>query len=300
MRKLTIGVVICLALLTLPTAHSAHAWGAKGHRITAEVAQRHLADTTRPPLDELTGGRSLALLSTWPDFIRSDPSWDCAKPWHFLTVEDGQTLEQGMAQSAGTSATCSRLFAELDLPQNVVAAIEFFTEVVRGDPAGTESLERLMEATGAEPYAGSPRLTALAFLVHFIGDVHQPLHVGRGGDRGGNSISTNWFGDVEKLHAVWDGGLIDSEDLSFTEFADFLDQEFVDPDPAMSTTPARSWAQESIDYRAEVYEIWTRTDRANFLPDLSYDYAAEQIGVIKERLYLGGLRVAAVLDSILD
>ena len=68
-------------------------------------------------------------------------------------------------------------------------------------------------------------MTALALLVHLVGDVHQPLHVGRGPDRGGNSIDVYWFGEPVVLHEVWDEGLIEKEALSFTEFAVFLVQD---------------------------------------------------------------------------
>ena len=64
---------------------------------------------------------------------------------------------------------------------------------------------------------------ALKFLVHFIGDMHQPLHVGRGEDRGGNSIRVRWFGESRNLHSVWDSAIIASENLSFSEFVDFID-----------------------------------------------------------------------------
>ncbi len=297
-RGISILAVTVACALLAPTASLA--WGANGHRITGQIAQQHLSPEAAQALRDLAGSKSLALLSTWPDFVRSNPAWDCAVPWHYVNVADGQNLEQGLKQANSTSRTCSGLVERLGLPQNLISAIDFFSAVLSGDESKNQAFAEFLEETGAEPYDGSARLTALAFLVHCIGDLHQPLHVGRADDRGGNRITTNWFDELENLHAVWDSGLIDAEGLSYTEFVDFLEQELADTDPPAPGSGVTTWARESFDYRAHLYEIWDRTDRDNHLPDLSYNYAAEHIGMIKERLYWGGRRLADLLESILE
>ncbi len=282
--------------LVLPAV--ALGWGASGHRITARIAEDHLDAGTARAVAEVTGGHSLALLATWPDFIRSDSRWDCIQPWHFLTVEDGQAIDEALARPADTSGNCRRLYERFELPHNVVSAIEYFAAIVGGDKRKADNFDGFMKETGAEPYAGSTRSTALALLIHFIGDVHQPMHVGRGGDRGGNNVYTNFFDQVSRLHSVWDSGLIDQEGLSYTEFAAFLEQQFGDEQTPAESAPL-DWAAESFGYRSRVYDIWRRTSRDNNLPELSYDYAFAQIGLIKQRLYHGGRRAAQLLNSIL-
>lgn len=285
--------------LCLLTAGTAYAWGANGHRIVAKIGEDRLSPKAHAAVRALAGNESLALLSTWPDFIRSEPNWDCAKPWHYLTVEDGQPFEEGMAKAGYTSKPCKRdLFVSLGMPDNIVEAIDYFAAIVGGDQEKTSAFTQLITEHGVAPYRGSVRLTALAFLVHFVGDLHQPLHVGRGDDRGGNSITTQWFGDLTRLHALWDTELIEHEQLSYTEFAEFLEQTFIDKEPVQYGTGPATWAQESVSYREQVYDIGDKRDPAANLANLSWEYAAKQNALLKLRLYQGGRRLAQLLNKI--
>ena len=282
-HRLLIAAIAVLAL----APQAAFAWGDSGHRIVAQVGEDHLSAKAQAAVRKLAGTKGLALLATWPDFIRSEPAWDFAKEWHFLTVEDDQQISEVLAGATPGGP-----------PRNVVEAIEYFSDILRGDKKKAGSFKALLKSNKVEPLGGSIELTALTFLVHFVGDVHQPLHVGRGGDRGGNSVSVNWFGEVKNLHSVWDGGLIDTENLSYSEFVRCLEQELADEVKVARDSSAEEWAQESIDYRHQVYSIWSKTSRSNFLPDLSYNYAHDHIEQIKQRLYNGGLRLAARLNAI--
>jgi hypothetical protein len=285
-RPLYIAFLIGLACLLL-APRTAFAWGDSGHRIVAQVGEDRLSANAQAAIRKLAGSKGLALLATWPDFIRSEPAWDFAKPWHFLTVEDDQEISDVLGGGSPS-----------DTPRNVVEGIEFFSAVLRGDATRTSAFAALLKANKAQPLGGSIELTALAFLVHFVGDVHQPLHVGRGGDRGGNSVSVNWFGEVKNLHSVWDEGLIESENLSYSEFVRFLEQELAAEIEVAQDSKAEDWAEESIGYRQQVYEIWSQTSRTNYLPDLGYNYAHDHIAQIRLRLYKGGLRLAARLNAI--
>lgn len=283
------------ALLALSIDASAFGWGMNGHRIVAQIGEDHLSETAAEQVKRITGGRSLAQIANWPDFIRSEPSWDCAKAWHYLTVEDGETVEEAL-QRKGDFRGC-KVPSGVDLPQNIVQAIEFFTAVLAGDQDKRNAFVKLAEANGARFYADSVELSALSFLVHFVGDIHQPLHVGRGGDQGGNRVAVNWFGEDSNLHTVWDSRLIDGQSLSYTEFAAFLEAEGESFDLG-DLNNALSWAKESNSVRFQVYEIYGYTSRENRLPDLSYQYAHDQIRLVEEGLYRGGRRLAARLSSI--
>ena len=285
--KRTGTVVLALAALLL-APRLLPAWGANGHRIVGQGAQDALSDEARHALREIAGAKSLALLANWPDFIRAEPGWKFAQDWHYMTVEDGQALAKVLEMSGRTLE-----------PDNLIEAIGYFAAILDGDADRRRNFEELMRSKGVTPREGSVELTALCFLVHFVGDLHQPLHVGRGGDHGGNSIAVNFFGEIQKLHSVWDSGMIEREGLSYSEFARFLEAELageVDPGDG----GPEDWARESIDYRLQLYEIWGRTSRDNYLPELGYDYVYEHIGTVKRRLYLGGLRLAGLLNSIFD
>ncbi len=280
---------VLIVLMVLPLAPEvALAWGDNGHRIVAQGAEDALSADTRRALGEITGTRSLAMIATWPDFVKADAAWGFASHWHYVTVEDDRTLDEVLRRSALTLE-----------PDNVVEAIGYFTAILDGDEQRRRNFQKLLDDNRAAPLDGSLDLTALALLVHFVGDVHQPLHVGRGNDRGGNSIAVNFFGEIRKLHSVWDSAIIEHQRLSFTEFTHFLQAELAgQADPGDGD--ARVWAQESMDYRQQLYEIWGRTSRDNYLPEIGYDYIFDHIGTIKRRLSLGGLRLAGVLNSIYD
>jgi hypothetical protein len=284
-RKYVITVLLA-ALLLAPQA--LRAWGDKGHRISGLVAQEALSEEARRAVREIAGTRTLEMLATWPDFARADPAWDFASRWHYVSVADDGTLDEVLAAAAPSLE-----------PDNLIEATGYFRAILAGDVERRRNFEELLSANDAKPREGSIELTALCFLAHFVGDLHQPLHVGRAGDHGGNSIAVNFFGEIKKLHSVWDSGIIDSQNLSFTEFTRFLDAELAGEVEA-GDGDFQSWAQESRDYRPRLYEIWGRTSRDNYLPDLGYRYVYDHIGAVKRRLYVGGLRLARTLNSIYE
>ena len=196
-------------------------------------------------------------MSTWPDDIRSDPGWTQATPWHFISIDDGETLETTARDPAG----------------DALEAIERFTAVLR------------------DPQASRPaKQEALRFLVHFVGDIHQPLHVGRRADRGGNSIKVMWFKEETNLHSVWDSGMIDNERLSFSEFAAFIDHPTLQELQGWQGSPPAEWANESKTLRDRVYQIGDGK--------LGYEYAYKNIPTVKRRLLQAGVRLAGLLNSI--
>jgi nuclease S1 len=285
MSRARTATLLTLAALIAPGA--VRAWGPEGHRITAQVAEDHLSDRARAGVRALLGDRSLARVSVWPDFVRSEPGWDFAVPWHYVTVEDDGSLDEVLERARATV-----------LPDNVVEAIEFCTAVLRGDAARTTALRDLLVEHGVEPYGGSVEATALVFLVHLVADLHQPLHVGRGDDRGANNITVNWFGERTNLHWLWDQGIVEHEGLSYTEFTAFLEQDLGAEGPSLVGGTPADWAMESRRLRSAVYDIWSHTDRDNWWPDLGYAYAHDHIDIVERRLYQGGLRLAELLDSI--
>ncbi|HEX5760563.1 MAG TPA: S1/P1 nuclease [Thermoanaerobaculia bacterium] len=253
-----------LALLLSPAC--AWGWGPNGHRVVGEIAERHLSDHARRQIAALLDGDGLAELSTWPDDIRSDPGWDRAKPWHFVSIDDQETL-----------ATTAR------------------------DPQGDvlEALHRL-EAVLRDPQAERERkVEALHFYVHFAGDVHQPLHVGRRDDLGGNKIRVKWFREPSNLHSVWDQGLIESQKLSFTELVRFIDDRTPREVAAWQAAPYEEWVKESFCLRGRVYDFG-REAPANpgQEPELGFGYAFATMAIVEEQLVKAGVRLAARLDAI--
>ncbi len=256
-HPLALALLLPAALLIAPG--SASAWGPIGHRVVGRIAERHLSAAAARGVAAILGPESLAQVSTWPDEIRSDPAWDRAKPWHFVDIDDGETYETTAKSPAG----------------DVVEAIGRFTRVLQDPRAAAE-----------------PKAQALRFLVHFVGDIHQPLHVGRRADRGGNDIQVTWFNGPTNLHQVWDEKIIAETELSFSELADFIDHPTDSEVRAWQASGAVDWARESQDLRARVYAIGDGK--------LGYLYADRNDPLVRRRLLQAGIRLAGILNALFD
>lgn len=243
--------------------HSAQAFGQNGHRIVAQIAENELDKRTRRKLKAISGVDSLAELSTWPDFVRSDPSWYLASPWHYMSLADEQSFADYKAPPQG----------------DILTALVQFEAVLRDPKAKQTALRQ-----------------ALAFYVHLVGDLHQPLHVGRAEDRGGNDIEVLWFGERSNLHRVWDTDLIDQRKLSFTEYVNFLAFDKDTPLAQWRCGSYRDWAAESKALRAQVYNFGPQRDEET--PSLSYNYIFTNRAALDQRLQQAGVRLAAMLEAI--
>jgi S1/P1 Nuclease len=244
--------------LTAVAAPQAAAWGPTGHRAVGRVAERHLTPEAARAVRELLGVETLAYVTTWADEIRSEPRGAKAEAWHWVTIPDGQAYEASPKNPEG----------------DVLEAIARFERILAGRAA-----------------PGPERTEALKWLSHLVGDVHQPLHVGRGDDRGGNEVLVLWFGEPTNLHAVWDSKIIDSSQLSFSELADLVDHPTPDEVREWQSTSPGAWARESQALRAACYAIGDRR--------LSYGYAHDHWPTIQRRLLQAGIRLAGELNRLL-
>lgn len=251
-----IAVLLCC---TIP-AGPALAWGQTGHRVTGAVAERYLSGVARANVRLLLGTETLAQAATWPDDMRSDPAefWQrTASPFHYVTVPQGRAYALAGAPPEGDAVT----------------ALARFAQTLR-DPNASLDDKRL----------------ALRFSIHIIGDLHQPLHAGREGDRGGNNVRVTLFGQQTNLHSVWDSGLIDQRQLSHSEFAEWL-AGAITPQQVIAWNDANpeAWIAESVALREQIYPA---------SPQLSYAYAYQHGAALDGRLSRGGVRIAAYLNEI--
>lgn len=251
-----------LFALPLLAATPAQAWGPIGHRITGAIADRNLSGAARAQVRLLLGTEDLAEASTWPDDMRSDPAdyWrKTASPWHYVTVRQGDRYGPADAPQEGDAMT----------------ALTRFTATLRDSRASLDD-----------------RRMALRFVVHIVGDLHQPLHVGGGDDRGGNDVKVTFFGAATNLHSVWDSGLIEQRALSYSEYADWLSRSITPEQTiAWSVCDPDVWTRESIALRKTVYPAD---------PNLSWDYAYQHRAALDDRLRRAGVRIAACLNAIFD
>lgn len=265
--------VTALALFAACSSSPALAWGKTGHRVVAAIAETQLSGLARAHIEEILGpGESLDEAATWPDDMRADPSpfWQkTASPYHYVTV-DGITYDHAPPQG------------------DALQALDHFHHILQ-DP----------NASIIEKQA------ALRFVVHLVGDLHQPFHAGKCCDHGGNEVKVTWFGKPTNLHAVWDSSIVDEEQLSFSELAAKLERHISDRDLiAWWDINPRDWVSESAELRDPLYPASEtgsakgRKDKGANVPNLSYDYVYRWTPVMERRLAQGGVRLAAYLNAV--
>lgn len=243
-------------LLALPTF--GQSWGPIGHRVVGQIAENHLTKKARRNIQKVLGHERLAMVSTWMDFVRSDPSYRYMSPWHYVNVPDGKTYDDTTPAEGGDAL---------------------------------EAIERLTRELKTKQFAQGDEATALKCLVHLVGDIHQPLHVGRADDRGGNDVKLKWFGEETNLHRLWDSHLIDHQQLSYTEFTNAIDHASKEQVRQWQADDIHVWVQESMSYREAVYD----------LPEdgyVSWDYNFHHIATVRLRLLQAGIRLAGILNDI--
>lgn len=256
--KKVLALCLCLVFMSFSTTKDDFRWGQIGHRTVGHIADGMLSKKAKKQVKKLLGNATLAEVSTWMDEIKSDRAYDYARSWHYATIPDGETYESVETPEDG----------------DVIWAIEkIVKELKEGD------LSREDQATN------------LKFLVHLVGDIHQPLHVGNGQDRGGNDEKVQWFGSNTNIHSVWDSRMIDGKQYSYTELAAKINHPTKADVKEWQAHTVRDWAYESMSYRARVYN----------LPEngkLSYRYGYENFELVEYRLLQAGVRLAGVINEI--
>jgi len=232
-------------------------WGPTGHRTVGLIAEKHVTAKTKKNISRILGQQSLAQVSTWMDEIRSDSLYNYMTDWHWVTIETGKTYDQS--------------------PKNP-----------KGDVIAT--LEKIISELKKHTLDKKTETEYLKMLVHLVGDIHQPLHVGCCDDQGGNKVKVKWFRIDANLHHVWDNDMIDETKLSFTELTGFLGE----PDMALllswQKNDVREWADESMSFRKQVYDIGDS--------NLGYKYSYKYFSIAKQRMMQAGLRLAGILNQI--
>jgi hypothetical protein len=259
------------AALTPPRA--ANAFGPLGHRIAGLLAQPALCAAARTEVAALGGGESLAELGIWADVIRDAPEWQRSAPWHYMNVDE---LANG---------------GERD---SAAAAIRAFSSPPEGDVLF--AIARFRSELANRSLPTRERAAALKFLVHFVVDVHQPLHVGRADDRGGNTIDVRYGETVVNLHRFWDTDVLELRGLAAERYARRLRPRF-DAAAANGDAPA-VWAAESLALRSTVYAFERVAENAAGPRTLDAAYLAAAQAVVEERLTRGAERLAATLNEV--
>ena len=263
MKKQLLRFILFLFIALYFPLHSL-GWGVLGHRIVGEIADSYISKKTRAEIKKILGNESIAMSSNWADFIKSDSSFDYLETWHYINFKKGLTLAEMKSHLAK------------DTSINAYTRIKFLVAELK-----KKSLSK------------DKKKMYLRLLIHFIGDIHQPLHVSPEGTAGGNDIKLNWFSTPSNLHRVWDTHLLDFQQLSYTEHVkaiNFADHEQV---KKWQNQPLTEWLFESYTLATQIHNDITSPNTR-----LGYEYNFKYIATVNQQLLKGGIRLAGLLNEI--
>lgn len=203
--------------------------------------------------------------SNWGDFAKSDSNYDYLYPWHYINQKGGLTYNDMLTR------------LQQDTVPNLYNRVNFLIAELKNKDLPADK-----------------KLLYLRLLIHFVGDVHQPLHVGgRPEDLGGNRVRVQWFNESTNLHTVWDERLVEFQKLSYTEYAEAIDHASKKQRREWQQQPMTDWFWESYSISQKLYAGITQPDQK-----LGYNYNFDHIATVNSQLLKGGIRLAGILNDI--
>ncbi len=281
-----------MAALAIFAAGPAAAWGDLGHQVTALIAYEHLTEKSKAALNELLASDTdtltppdFASRASWADRYRKTHPETAA--WHYADIE---------IDSGDLSAAC------YGFP--VLAAGEAASLGPAKDCV-TDKIDEFAAELASPQTAPAERLLALKFLIHFVGDLHQPLHSSDHQDRGGNCIGLSPpspDGQETNLHAYWDVGAVDAQGESAAVIAERLNATISNTQiKSWSTGSSRDWAMEAFALgKRDAYHLPTLpTCAAPGNIALTADYEKAATATARLQLQRAGIRIAFLLNQAL-
>lgn len=249
---------VSLLLILLVITSSAMGWGRVGHFITGDIAMAHLNEQAKQRVLEILGDMTMRDATVWMDEVRRSDEFRHTASWHWVSIPDGQTYDETEKNPTG--------------------------DIV-------EALERKIAVLKKGGLSARDEQIALLMVIHMIGDIHQPLHVGTGEDRGGNDVRVTYMDRNTNLHSLWDTGMIVSWGLEPEVFAQAIDRAPEALIREWQTATVRDWAKESMVYRPYVYDL--PADNV-----IGWTYRNRNFHIVEKRLYQAGVRIAGILNEI--
>jgi hypothetical protein len=288
------------SVLVAPTLCStiAFGWGDMGHQVVGEIAEQIINRDrkTKAAIQEIIGIEPFAFSSVWPDHVRDDARFDDMAPYHYHTIHsDPKKLDEKSAYTV---------------------------------------LQRYKDLVVSATVPRATKMIALRFIMHVVGDVHQPLHIGNPYDRGGNSCQVFWMPKPgvprpdrpTNLHSVWDTNMV--------EVMSNRIREKLNPEPRyfsykhVTQNLVRRYASLLSSQQSADYNVWIRESellrknsvypdslpedkrpycaisklgqtaiKPNLIPVLDQEYVAKRIDIVEKQLVLGGMRLAEYLKD---
>ncbi len=234
-------------------------WGKTGHRTTGEIAEKHLSKKAKRKIKELLDGQSIAFVSNYGDEIKSDKKYWDFSPWHYVNFPFESTYDEHPKSEKG----------------DIIRGINTCIEVLKSDISTREE-----------------KVFYLKMLIHFIGDLHQPMHIGLAKDKGGNDFQVRWFDQGTNIHRVWDTDMIEFYNMSYTELANNSKKLSKRQIQELQKGTPLDWMYESRSLCKDIY-LHIETGQK-----LGYRYMYDYFDTLQFQLQKGGIRLAGILNDI--
>jgi hypothetical protein len=253
-----------LLLIVFITIHSSVVfsnddWGKTGHRTTGEIAEKHLTKKAKKAIHKLLKGKSLAFVSTFADDIKSDKKYNKFNTWHYVNFPFDSKYKDSEKNPKG----------------DIITGIDHCITIIKDENSAKED-----------------KIFYLKMLVHLVGDLHQPMHVGKAEDRGGNDIKVQWFYKNSNLHRVWDTDMIEDNKMSYSELANSVEELSKDQVNKIKEGSVLDWVYETQLLAKEVYLSVEKNE------NLRYSYSYKYLSTVRKQLQKGGIRLAKMLNEI--
>ncbi len=257
--KLNYFFTIVLSFCLLGPVNAGAKWGQTGHRTVGEIANHYLKPKAKREIKRLLKKESLALVSTYADEIKSDKRYDKYYTWHYINMPLNEAYNVSKQNPDG----------------DLVSGIEFCKSVIKDKDA-----------------SDADKAFYLRLLIHFIGDLHQPMHVGLEEDKGGNDFKVQWFYRDTNLHSVWDSKMIDDFGMSYIELAKNSDHLTKLQVKELQKGTVIDWVNETHKLTREVYASVNQGD------NLRYEYSYKFLNIARRQMQLAGIRLAKTLNEL--
>lgn len=250
-------VMILLSFIVVNT----YAWDALGHRIVAELAYNQLTKKARKQVDDVLGTRGIIYFASWADEIKSDTIYPQTHAMHYQNLRAGMTAEDIEYLWLNNKTEGEHAFYAMDSLVNLLK-----TDRKNAD--------------------------ALKFAVHIMGDLFQPMHLGRPEDKGGNRVQMRWFGQGTNLHSLWDRWLIDNTQMGQVEFVRYLEDKYSAQKKDIERLTMVECLILTYERQNAIYEWQEKGDNSN------YHYAYNFRHTLDISLYSAGVKLAQLLNEI--
>lgn len=252
-----------ILLFTIAIVTDCFAWSQVGHDTTCSIAENHLSRKAKKKISKALDGKSIVYWSNWLDNASHHPEYAYASTWHYKNINADQEYKDVPPFKTG----------------DIVTALN-------------EQIEKLKSRKQLKLSHEEEALT-LKIIVHLMGDLHQPMHLGRQTDLGGNRVKVQFFRESDNLHHVWDESLVaKGHHWTYDEWTYQLDRASKAETAEIVKGDIDTWAQETYAITKQVYAATPEDTK------ISYDYVADWTPIVEQQFLRGGLRLAHILNEI--